>query len=211
MEKTTYNIGVFDDHPIITDAVKTMLQGHPSLKLTIAANTKDDLLKQLSTNLPDAMILDVVAPDVNGLELYNELRILYPTLKLLAYTTLSSVILIENILMSGAQAYINKRQKSEEVITALLQVCKGGQYVPEQYSFLLKKSTKTENSIQLTKREQEVLELILDGKLSKEIAEILFISQNTVENHRTNLFKKFQVSNLAELIKQAARLGYTKD
>lgn len=211
METQLYNIGLFDDHPLMTDGLKTLLQTNEQFCIKLTNNSKETLLESLKNTPLDVLVLDVVAPDVNGLELFKIVANDYPNIKVIAYTTLTSVVLIENLLINGVKAYINKRQNSSEILAAILDVCHNKMYVPEQYQFLLKKERKITNPISLSTREQEVLDLILDGKLSKEIAELLSISKNTVENHRTNLFKKFQVSNLAELFKQAIRLGYSQD
>ena len=207
----SHSVFIFDDHPIITDGVRTLLSKHNSLVISGTANTKAELDESLKESQPDVLILDVVAPDVTGLELFKTVSLEYPRVKLVAYTTLSSTILIENLLINGAYAYINKRQEPDEICRAILQVCNGEKYVPDAFLHLLKRDTREENPVKLSQRELEILNLILDGKLSKEIATILSISQNTVENHRTNLFKKFRVSNLAELFRQSARLGYLTD
>jgi len=208
MDTKSYNIGVFDDHPIITSGIQNILKEDPALNLVLIANEKAALLEQLATQLVDILILDVVTPDVSGLELFEEIHQKYPEIYIVAYTTLTSTILIENILLAGARAYINKRQSAQEVLEALRRVGANQMYLPAQYQFLLKTSRKNTIAIQLSKREKEVLRLILDGKLTKEIASILSISKNTVENHRAKLFKKLKVSNLAELIKQATQMGY---
>jgi len=211
MSEAQYSIGVFDDHPIITDSLNSIFEGDDFFCIKLISNKKEELFDKLKSISLDVLILDVIAPNINGLELFTSIGSNYPHIKIVAYTTLTSPILIENLLASGANAYINKRQKLTEVKAAILQVCEGKKYVPDQFSFLLKKREAKNKSVHLSRREQEILNLILDGKISKEIADMLFISKNTVENHRSNLFKKFQVKNLAELFKQAIRLGYSQD
>lgn len=211
MNAASIAIGIFDDHPIITDGMKGILGESDEFELTLVVNSKKDLFAELTEKIPRVLILDVVAPDVSGLDLFTEVREKYPDISLVAYTTLNSTILVENLLISGAHAYINKRQRPEEIREALREVCNGRKYVPEEFRFLLETINPLENPVNLTQREREILALVLDGKLSKEIADLLNISQNTVENHRANIFRKFEVSNLAELFKQAARLGYLGD
>lgn len=206
-----YRIGIFDDHPIISAGLKEFLAKSGDFSIDLVANTRQSLIEQLAVTEVDVLLMDVVAPDVSGLELFKTIRIEFPAIKIVAYTTLASPILVENLLQNGVHGYLNKRQPPTEISAAILIVCSGRRYVPEEYEFLLERESSMPESVDLTPREKEILLLVLDGKLSKEIAALLDISQNTVENHRSNLFRKFEVNNLAELFKQAARLGYLRD
>ncbi len=206
-----FSIGIFDDHPIITSGLTDLLIQSGNFSVDLVANTRDSLLDQLALGQIDVLLMDVVVPDVSGLELFKVVCTRFPGLKVIAYTSLTSPILVENLFIHGVHGYLNKRQSATEVTAAILQVCMGRQYVPEEFEYLLERESGVLVSVNLTPREHEILLLVLDGKLSKEIASLLDISQNTVENHRTNLFRKFEVANLAELFKQAARLGYLRE
>jgi DNA-binding NarL/FixJ family response regulator len=208
---SAYTIGVFDDHPVVTQGLKTLLAGDSKLQVSLVAHNSTELLDAIQKMPLDVLILDVIAPDVSGLELFQKIRTDFPRQKIVAYTTLSSPVLVENILLNGAKGYMNKRQSPEEIREALLKVCEGGRYVPEDYKHLLERRIPKGESVKITDREGEILSLILNGKTSKEIANQLSISLNTVENHRSNLFRKFEVKNVAELIRQATRLGFLSE
>ena len=210
MSAPTYTIGLFDDHPIVTDGMLSVLSGKPEFNVQLVANTREDLLEQLETTSLDVLILDVIAPNITGLDLFKTVRNTYPAIRIIAYTSLTSTILIDNLLITGVSGYINKRQPPAEIYAAVLRVCEGGIYVPDDYRHLLE-GLLHKNPLHLTQKEQEILKLILKGKISKEIAAGLKISQNTVENHRTSLFKKFEVTNLAELYRKSTGMGYSAE
>lgn len=153
----------------------------------------------------------MVAPNVIGLELFESISKQYPDIQIIAYSSLASPILVENLLTIGVKAYVNKKHPLSHLLKAIKCILDGRIYVPDDYAFLVKKSLFTEKRILLSRRETEVLELIQKGKLTKEIAAELYISKNTVNNHRVALFNKFDVGNMAELIRKAMQLGYGSD
>ena len=200
-------IGIFDDHPIMGVGLKAMLIEHAHLSVEFIALNREQLEEALTTSPPLVLFCDVVAPDVEGLELFKHLNAQHPDVAVIAYTTLNSAILVENLLALGVQGFVNKRQPEAQVIAAIQTVCEGGRSVPKQFDFLLG-SPRTREAIELSDREKQILGEIISGKLTKEIAFELNISKNTVENHRANLFRKLEVQNVAELMKKAMELGY---
>lgn len=197
-------IGIFDDHPLLAEGLKGLLS--LSYEVIFIANSEVELDDALSKQKPDLMITDVVVPGVEGLELFKKIKKEHSGIKILAHTSLSSTVLVEQLLMLGVNGYVNKRQEPETVIKAIGEIENGRVYVPEKFQFLV--SSKKSQAIELSKRENEILSLIVEGKITKEIADVLCISINTVENHRANLFKKFEVNNVAELITNSMQLGY---
>ncbi|MGD1848177.1 MAG: LuxR C-terminal-related transcriptional regulator [Salibacteraceae bacterium] len=211
MEAVPLRIGIFDDHPLITNGLRALLATLPQYELVVCENQSTDLLDRLKSTTVDVLVLDIVAPNVEGLDLFKTIRKTYPKLSIVAHSSLTSTVLVDNLLQMGVQGYVSKRQPPETLFKALESVCRNEIYVPEQYQFLVQQSTVNQATETLTNREKQILQLIAKGLLSKEIAEQLFISANTVENHRANLFRKFQVKNVAELLRQAMRLGYLAD
>ena len=182
------------------------------LKISLVEHTRDGLINALPHCQLDVLIMDVVAPDVEGLELFKEVHQKFPEIAVLAYSTLKSPLLVENLLAIGVQGYVNKRQSESELLEALNTIVSGKTWVPEQYRHLAVRGGSTRTTpVELSAREQEIIRLILDGMLSKEIAHELGISQKTVENHRHRLFRKLEVNNVAELLKKAISLGYSLD
>ncbi|MEM7283406.1 MAG: response regulator transcription factor [Pseudomonadota bacterium] len=206
----TISIGIFDDHPVLGIGLRGMLAPYSDFQVNVLEQTRESLLTALHQQPVDVLILDVVAPDVEGLDLFKEIRTVFPDIAVMAYTTLKSPVLIENLMALGVQGYVNKRQPEAELIEAVTTVAAGKTWVPKAYEYLTKRSVYDEVApVELSAREQEIVRMILDGKLSKEIAAELGISQKTVDNHRSRLFRKLEVNNVAELLKTVMSLGYS--
>lgn len=201
-------IGIFDDHPIIMDGIVGFLTRLPNqINVVFTTSTKEDLLKNLSQQIPDVLILDVVAPDINGLDLFTTIISDFPSVKIIAYTSLKSTILVENLLGIGVKGFVNKTQSPQDLIEAIKDVNFDLISVPEKYKFLTSKFRQPANT-NLTKREMEIIQLIAEEKTTQQIADYLTVSAKTIENHKINLFKKLEVKNSAGLILAATRLGY---
>ncbi|MBS1636958.1 MAG: response regulator transcription factor [Bacteroidetes bacterium] len=201
-------LGIFDDHPLTGKGIAHFFVNETdTIEVSFIKNTKADLLAQLETQNPEILVLDIIAPEVNGLELFELLHKKYPKIKLIAYTSLSSPILVENLLAIGVKGYINKKQPATDLLMAVRMVNDNSIYVPDDYSHLIKKFREISNN-NLSAREVEILKLIAQEKTSAKIAEELNLSINTIESHRKNIFYKLQVKNVAGMIMEAARLGY---
>ena len=208
---TSIRIGIFDDHPLLASGLQASLDTQPDFSVAFTAETREALQASLGQHELDVLVLDVVAPDVEGLELFRQLGNSHPELPLMAYTTLKSPVLVENLLALGVLGYVNKRQAVAEAQETVRQVASGQVAVPEQYRYLVKRPSQQPDPVELSPREVEIIRLILNGKLSKEIASELGISQKTVENHRHRLFRKLEVQNVAELMKKVLSLGYSME
>ena len=211
MNNDTLQIALFDDHPLITNGLSALLAQHSNYKVVVSANQPDALLAALRSHQADVLVLDIVAPGVDGLDLFKTIRKEHPELLIIAHSSLTSTVLVENLLHMGIRGFVNKRQPPETIFTAIDEVIQQRIYVPESYRFLVKHVSSIEPTEDLSPREKEILNLIAKGHPTKAIADTLFIATNTVENHRANLFRKFQVKNVAELLRQAMRLGYLSD
>ena len=203
----TIKLGIFDDHPIVSGGVTSFLGNYPEqITILFAANSRAILLEKLAESTPNVLILDVVAPDVNGLDLFTEISKNYAAIKIIAYTSLKSPILVENLLMVGAKGFVNKSQDPHDLLDAVEDVYNGYISVPQKYKYLTARFRETQNNL-LTAREIEVIALIAQEATTQFIAEKLGISTKTVENHRSNIFHKLEVKNSAGLILAATRLG----
>ncbi len=206
MQKT--RIGIFDDHPLIGKGLADyILEADSSMEIIFLCKTKEDLLNQVKLDEPNILILDIVAPDVTGLELFETIASHHPSIKILAYSTLNSAILTENLLSIGVRGFVNKKQDPSEIIKAIHLLLEDKMAIPEEYKFLTSKYRELNHAV-LSKREIEILQMIANELTSAEIAEKLFLSLHTVENHRQNIFRKLDVKNLAGLIMTANKLGY---
>ena len=202
------NIAFFEDHPIVQNSLISTFRNQPDLNLVFFASTKADLYDKIQkhSNL-DVIIIDLLANDVQGLEVYEYLNKNYSQISVISFTSLSSPILIENILCAGAKGYVSKNQDVEDLLEAIRKVSKGEIYLPDDYSFLFEKHT-TNTSISLTEREKEIIQLIIMEFTTFDIAKELQLSVNTVENHRKNIFHKFNVKNVAGMVREASKLGF---
>lgn len=201
-------IGMFDDHPIITDGLSGFFKNYQNkIEVLFIAENREELLNGIDSQEIDLLIMDVVAHEVNGLDLFQEVLVKYSYLKIIAYTSLKSTILVENLLSIGVKGFVNKSQKANDVYEAILSVFENEIVVPEKYKFLTSKFRESQ-SISLTKREVEIIVLISQEATTQQIAEKLLVSTKTVENHKNNIFNKLEVKNAAGLILAATRMGY---
>lgn len=202
------NIAFFEDHPIVQNSLISLFTNQTDLNLVFFASTKSDLYDtiQKHPNL-NIIIIDLLANDVQGLEVYECLNKNYPEINIISFTSLSSPILVENLLSAGAKGYVNKNQDIEDLVEAIRKVSKGEISLPNDYLFLAKKYT-ANTSIALTERETEIMQLIIMEFTTADIARQLQLSTNTVENHRKSIFYKFNVKNVAGMVREAFKLGY---
>lgn len=195
------NIALYDDHPAITSSLKPIIEN--SFKDTHCHLYSDvSKLKNDSDNL-DFVILDIVTPDVKGLELFDWYISNFPEIKILAYSSLQSPILLENLSSKGVDGYLNKREDIDTLINAITAIIQDKKWYPHDVTY-----TEATVAQSISERELEILELLSQGKITKEISTELFISSKTVDNHKSNLFKKFNSSNTIELLQKVRDLGY---
>ena len=201
-------IGILDDHPIISMGLADFFNDKKNeFVVEFTANNRLNLLAKLEKGVPDVLIVDIVLPDINGLDLFSELIKTYKGVKVIAYSTLRSPVLVENLLTMGVRGYVNKTQEPQELALAVKDVFYDLISVPQKYKFLTSRFREPENSL-LTKRETEILQLIAAEETTQQIATKLGVSPKTVENQKIVLFKKLDVKNAAGLVLAATRLGY---
>jgi DNA-binding NarL/FixJ family response regulator len=203
-------VGIVDDHQAIAHGISAELLRAGDYEVLFIVSEKTKVLEALQAQMPDLLIMDVVMPGSIGIETFKEVLTIYPHLKIIAYTTLNSPMMIEILLRTGVKGYVSKNQPLSDLQEALSDVYYERIYLPEDYKFILKKIKNHGGPEELSKREIEILVLIAAEKKTPEIAELLQISINTVETHRKHLFDKLGVSNLAGLIKAGFDLGYLK-
>ncbi len=202
----TIRIGLFDDHTFIVKGLADFLTSS-EMEVVFCSVTKIDLLEQLVKNEIDILILDIVAPDVLSIELFEEIADNYPLIKIIAHTTLSSAMLVENLLSIGVKGFINKKQPEADMVKCIRNVYANEISIPEEYHFLTSKYRSLISNV-LSPREIEIIQLIAAEHTSQEISDKLAISIFTVENHRKNIFRKLDVKNLAGMMLTASRMGY---
>lgn len=201
---------IVEDHPIVSESL-TRLFSDPSLGLKcLAAQTGTKGLAFLNGNLIDLVILDIHLPDMNGIEFCKIAKSRFPSLKVVAVTTVALRHVVEQMLDAGADGFILKTTDTEDIVNGILQVMNNGQlYLGKGVKDLIKGISAMNTDLpMITRRESEILKLIADGLTNNEIGEKLFISPLTVDTHRKNLLLKFNARNTAILIKTAVSKGY---
>jgi len=209
-----YRIVLADDHVIFRQGMKRLIQEEPGLEVVGEAKDGAELLEQLNDLKPDLVILDISMPDTGGIEAAREIRKHHPNLKVLILTMHKKKEYLYHTISAGAQGYLVKEDSDIELFSAIETIRKGDVYVThlltgelaEDLSSIFKVDGKRSME-SLTTREKEVLKLIAEGKLNKEIADLLFISIRTVENHRANILRKLKLKKTADLVRYAIGHG----
>lgn len=202
-------VGLFDDHEFFTSGLAGFLEQHAHrISIVFKASTREQLETELKKKLPDVLVSDVLAPDVQGLELFISLARQYSALKMVAYTSLRSPLLLENLLAIGVKGYVSKNQKPEDLLQTITAVYHDHTMVPPEYAYLLPATTGKKIKYVFTGRELQLLKLIAKGATVKDIAQSLDISTRTIENLKVNLFEKTGAKNSAELVLLATQMGY---
>jgi DNA-binding NarL/FixJ family response regulator len=194
-----------------------MLEPASNIKV-ISHYTKGlELLEGIKLQMPDVILMDIVMPDIQGPELCRAVKELYPSVNILAVTSLSTPGNIRNMMQSGCSGYLLKNTDQKVLIDAIEKTFAGEEYIEPALKehivqsllrFKEKSTAKdTSKEIVLTRREKEILQLIIQENSNQEIADKLFLSLRTVENHRFNLQHKLQVKNMIGLIKVAIQMG----
>lgn len=204
-------IAITDDHPLAINGIKMMLGDEPELKVTATYATAKELLKGLKTNQPDVLLLDIKLPDQPGNEVAAHIIKHYPELRIVVLTSLDAPAVVKNMMQLGCIGYLLKGADKATLVQAIRKANDWEEFIePSLKKHILQNTLNkhiTQLSLELTKREIEVLKLIVTGDTTAEIAEKLFISPRTAETHRLTLLKKLDVKNTAGLVRMAFTLG----
>lgn len=211
---TTIRVVLADDHVFVRDGIKSLLENEANIKVVGEATDGLEALKAIEELNPDLLILDIRMPNLTGIEVVEKLRTENKSLKIVMLSMHESEEYVLKSIKAGADGYLLKGSSKEEFLKAIHTVAQNGKYFSGDISSILinqlsnpssfiepKKSI--EEELLITKREKEILTLLLAGKGNKEIAEALEISKRTAEVHRFNLMKKLKVKNLMELSNKA--------
>lgn len=203
-----------DDHVFVRDGIKSLLENEANIEVVGEAIDGADALEVVAQNKPDLLIVDIRMPHLTGIEVVEKLRGENNDVKIIMLSMHESEEYVLKSIKAGADGYLLKGSSKEEFLKALHTVAAGGKYFSGDISsILISQLTNSSTSLEpkqslademmITKREKEILTLLLSGKGNKEIAEALDISKRTAEVHRFNLMKKLKVKNLMELSNKA--------
>ena len=200
---------IADDHDIIRRGVRALLETRSDLQVVAEASTGREALAAARETLPDIAIIDYSLPELNGYDLTVTMKRELPRTEILIYTMYDRESMILGALRAGARGFILKSETEEHLFAAINALAIHRPYFSGGVSETLLDqvlSTKPETALgTLTRREREVVQLIAEGKLNKEIARLLEISIKTVETHRATAMHKLKLRTTAELVRYAVR------
>ncbi|MBC7922449.1 MAG: response regulator transcription factor [Ferruginibacter sp.] len=210
MTTTPIQVAIADDHNMIRKAWILFLSELEHVTVVGEAADGRELIQLLDHTPADVVLLDIDMPRMNGLEATEIIRGRFPRVKIIALTVQKELTFLKRFLALGAAGYVTKNASKEELLVAIQAVAEGRRYVCEELrKALLDKMNGAldKNRSSLSRREMEIVRLIADGFTSREIAQRLLLSLKTVEAHRGNVFRKYKVKNVAEMIKKAREQG----
>lgn len=195
---------IVDDHPMVLQGLKTLLSNNLYFEVTGTASNAFEAMQILKKADVNVAIIDVNLPDVNGIELTAKIKKEFPSVNVLAMSTFKEQSYVSQMIKNGANGYLVKSASKEEIEEAIMSVSKGNNFLGTGIN--ASDTSVVDREIPLiSRREKEVLQLIVDGHTNPQIAEKLFISLHTVDSHRRNLLTKFNVNNTASLIRVAVK------
>ncbi|WP_420579814.1 response regulator [Reichenbachiella sp.] len=199
---------VADDHQLFREGIIALLSKNASLDIIGEAASASELFELMDKSAPHVVLMDISMPETNGLDAIKTARDKYPESRFIVLTMHAEGQYVVKAVRNGAFGYLIKNADENELIAAIEAVALGKKYFNSEISELMigNMALEGESHKKLSDREMEVLELVSEGRTTKEIADQLFVSARTVDTHRVNMMKKLSVQNTAELIKKAAHL-----
>ncbi len=214
-EKKT--VMIVDDHPLFREGLKSILSRHSKFEIIAEAENGSRGISYAKKMKPELIIMDLSLPDKFGIEVTREIMAKLPGTCIMILSMHSNIDYVTEAFKAGAKGYLVKESAAEKLVEGLDSISQGEYFLDTSLSpQLVKNLIEAEDKEakirdtgygSLTPREQEIMRLVAEGLSSKAIAEKLFISPKTVENHRTNIMNKLDVHSVLELVRYAARLG----
>ena len=211
-QKPAARILIADDHQLLADACKSLLE--PEFQVVGIVTDGRRLIAAAAELKPDIIILDIYMPHLNGLDAGSQVKQKLPGVKLVFLTMTMEADVAAEAFRRGASAYVLKQSAGDELVLAIRKVNQGASYLSpliakETVMYLLNQGENFSEEKHITKRQSEILQLLAEGKSSKDIAGRLSIAVPTVETHRRQIMDKLSLRTIAELTKYAIREGLT--
>jgi DNA-binding NarL/FixJ family response regulator len=208
-----FGIILAEDHILFRNLMRKNIEAFPDLAVIGEAGTGSELLRLLETCQPELVILDISMPKLQGIEAAREIKRNYPGIKILILTMHKSKDHLRSALAARVDGYLLKENAYEDLFTAIRHMQQGKSYLSnlvmaDVKEIILQKNRGNKPAESLTTREMVVLKLMAEGKSSREIAALLFVSVATVNRHRFNIKHKLDLRSNADLIKYAIEKGY---
>ncbi len=205
-------VAIADDHPLIMQGMQMLLSRHSHIMLAGAFGSGTELMHGLERMVPDILLLDIQLPDKSGDELAPLILKTYPRIRILMLTNFNSPLYVHNALRNGVHGYLLKTTEEDTLVNAIETVYNGGTFIEASLREKMEEAPVKHKRIyttksNLTSREVEILQLIVNGHTDPEIAQQLFLSLHTVKRYRINILLKLDVKNTAALVNKALKLG----
>src|SRR4029077_6917929 len=204
---------IADDHELIRQGVRSILRSDRNALIVGEAVTGLQAVDQSQRLNPDVVIMDIVMPELDGIEATRRIRNANPKTRVIVLSMHDSEIMVRKVLNAGASGYVLKSELAKKLKTALQAVSRGNRYLSDHISevlmnrYLQETTPDDESPLCLTNRELEVSRLLSLGKSSKEIGEILKITARTVDTHRANIMRKLNVHSVTELLHKHSQIS----
>ncbi len=207
MKAGKINIVIVDDHQIVIDGIRSLLEDHEAFNIVACSTSAKQMLETLQHTHTDILLTDIMMPEMNGQQLAKEVRKQFPAVKILALSMSGQGDIVNEMINdSDIAGYVLKNIGKEELSNAIIKIAGGGIYFSEQVLDELERfgnMKKQNEEAHLTQREVEIIKLIEKELSNKEIADQLYISERTVETHRKNIFRKTKTNSVIGLVKYA--------
>jgi len=209
----TVTILLVDDHPMIRQGLRNLLGDVSDFQVVGEASDGLEALREIELKKPDVLVIDIMMPNLNGLGVLVQIQKLSPHTQAIVFSMQSAEVYVIEAMRAGAAGYILKDTGPGEIVQAIYAVMSGNRYLSEQLSVWLEENSLRVDGMPvdlqqtLTMREREIIQMVAEGQSSNQIGNKIGISPRTVEIHRSNLMKKLNLKNQAELILYAIKHG----
>lgn len=208
-----------DDHQILRDGLRALIECQKDLRIVGEADGGLAAVRLAQELVPDLIIMDITMHDLNGIDATRQILSKQPAVKVVALSMRSDRRMVEEMLRAGASGYLLKESAFKELAVAIRTVMQGGRYLSPAIGKMMGVAENRQGAqgpaanntafTALSEREREVLQLLAEGRTTKEIADKLFLSAKTVESHRLRIMEKLRLFSVADLTKYAVREGLT--
>jgi DNA-binding NarL/FixJ family response regulator len=209
----TIRVLLVDDHAMMRDGIKALLASDPDIQVIAEADNGRDAVRYAEELNPDLVVMDISMPDLNGVESTRLIHDKWPQIRIVVLSMQSTSEYVFRALQAGASGYLVKTSAGDEMIAAIRSVHAGNRYLARALASLeLRAMIETGHQSPLDRlsvRERHVLQLVVEGHSSVEIAKLIHLSPKTVETYRSRLMKKLNVFDVTELVKFALEHGVT--
>lgn len=211
------NVFLADDHAVVRDGICALMDAESDIRVVGTAADGRQAVRQIKKSQPDIVVMDIAMPELNGIEATRQISEACPAVKVIILSMHDSSEHIYQALKAGAKGYLLKESAGKEVVAAVRAVSSGHRYLSDRIEEMVIEGYVVHRDAapgkspldNLSDRERQILQLVVEGKSSTEISEILFLSPKTVDNYRSRLMQKLDIQNLTELVKFAIQHGIT--